>query len=152
MAALLIGGLGLLLQAWGFGRFQSVVQAEVDASMAENVARAFHSAERGDSAGVAASWADAAKAPSADAVKRFGDETLRRYGAFRSFSVVLRSPTGGATSGSFEVAATFDFERRELTGSARFTLGPTPGALLPRARLNGITLDDVDGELTLGER
>lgn len=152
MAALLIGGLGLLVQAWSFGKFQNVVQREVDVSMSENVTRAFHAAERGDSAGVAATWSSAARAPSAEEVARFGEETLRRYGSFRSFSVVLRSPTGGATSGTFDVAATFGFERRELTGSARFTLGATPGALLPRARLDRIALDDADGELVLGAK
>jgi len=148
--ALIAGALSVLLQIWILEWGSSTFRQSTAAQLNRSVDALFLAAQRGDHVAFLAQWAVATDPPSEAVVKEFGAETLRRYGSYRSFTPVLSAPAQGSGGGSIELAVTFSFDQRDLTGSIRYALVPNMGAFMPMPRITEVVIDDDAGQLVLG--
>jgi len=147
--ALAAGALSVLLQIWALEWGSAAFRRSTSAQLSRSVDALLLAAQRGDHEAFLAQWAVATDPPSAATVREFGAETLRRYGSYRSFTPVLSAPAGGGGT-SVELAVTFTFAERDLTGSIRYALVPNMGAFLPMPRITEVVIDDDAGRLALG--
>ena len=150
IVSLVVATASLLAQMWLLDWGASNIRQSTERELVRVVDTAMAAAQGGDGPAVLAMWATESDGPPLAAAEAFGEQTLRRYGAYQSFTTALSVPTRGSGGASFELAVTFEFARRDLTGSVRYTLVPTMNAFLPQPRLTEIVIDDDAGSLRLG--
>lgn len=148
--AVVAGTAALLLQMWALEWSASKLRRSTESELERVVDAAMAAAQAGDHTAVADLWADSAAAPSRETVVAFGNETLRRYGRYRSFTRTIQTPSRAPDGGGFEVAVVFSFSSRELTGSVRYALVPSMSSYLPLPRVREVVIDDQRGPLSLG--
>ncbi len=149
-AGLFLGVAGAVVQVVGFESFLSEYWRRLNLSMQEAVTTFIQSAQRGEMAAASREWAVGSPAPAGEAIRRFAEESERRYGRFQRVEFVSNSPGGSVTVPTLTVALLFVFERRELTGHAVFQIAPGPGRVFAEARLLELAIDDAEvGVLSL---
>ena len=121
LAAMLLGGAGMLLQGlvidWFTNRFRETVELRSEAA----IDALMRSATEADAEGVQANWGESS---SVAEVLELGGIARDRYGWFRGISVVGWTYGGGFAEPDVEAAVIWNFEGRDLTGSFRMRLVP----------------------------
>lgn len=147
LAAMLLGGAGLLVQGLAIDWFSARYRSEVESRSEANIDAVMRASQAGDLAAIAEAWGSRG---SAEALRRTGRESLERYGAFKGVSVVKWTYGGGLGETDLVAAVVWEFESRSLTGSFRMDL--VPGTTLsdpyPRPRAAELVIsDDRFGDL-----
>lgn len=146
IAAIAVSGGAMILQNELAVSYGQSFTRQLDGSARERVTSLMTAAEQGDANAAAKLFSRRIRPPTREAVERFGGELQRRYGRFQGMSIVARTPGGTFTAPTMTMAATFSFERRQLTGGVVFA----SEWLLPNVELLEVSLsDETDGELTL---
>lgn len=147
VAAMLLGGAGLLVQGFAIDWFSAKYRSEVESRSEAIVDSVMRAAQTDDAAAISAAWGGRDRTP---ALRELGAATLDRYGAFKGVSVVRWTYGGGVGEADLVAAAVWAFESRSLTGSFRMEL--VPGSSIsdpfPRPRPCELVIsDDRFGDL-----
>lgn len=151
-AAVLVGVCATISGAITWSRVLTGIRTWTDDAAVAAVEKFVRAAEAADAMGAREAWAAGSVNHLDDAVIiGFGDQAVRRYGAFRSFRVTSAVPGQTTIPATLEYAGTFAFDRAELTGAAGFVLEPTSTWSHPyNLRLQTIKIDDRSlGDLML---
>jgi hypothetical protein len=147
LAAMLLGGAGLLVQGLAVDWFSAKYRSEVESRSEANIDAVMRASQTGDLAAIAEAWGSRG---AAEALRRVGSESLERYGAFKGVSVVKWTYGGGLEESDLVAAVVWEFESRSLTGSFRMELvpGTTLSDPFPRPRASELVIsDDRFGDL-----
>ncbi|MGA1057535.1 MAG: DUF4190 domain-containing protein [Phycisphaerales bacterium] len=147
LAAMLLGGAGLLVQGLAIDWFSAKYRSEVESRSEVNIDAVMQAAQGGDLSAIAEAWGSRG---SAEALRRVGSDSLERYGAFKGVSVVKWTYGGGLGESDLVAAVVWEFESRSLTGSFRMELvpGTTLSDPFPRPRAAELVIsDDRFGDL-----
>ena len=121
IAAMLLGGAGLLLQGLVIDWFSAKYRSEVESRSETTIDELLRAAQAEDVAAIATAWGGRGQT---SALRDLGSETLERYGAFKWVSVVKWTYGGGLGDADLVAAVVWEFETRRLTGSFRMELVP----------------------------
>ena len=151
IAAMLLGGAGLLLQGIAIDWFSAKYRSEVESRSETTIDGLLRAAQAGEAAAIVEAWGGRDQT---SALREFGAEALDRYGAFKAVSVVKWTYGGGLGDADLIAAVVWEFESRRLTGSFRMEL--VPGTSIsdpfPRPRPAEVVIsDDRLGDLRVPE-
>lgn len=141
VAAMLLGGVGLLVQGLAIDWFSAKYRSEVETRSEAAIDAVMRAAQAGDVAAIVENWGGRGATA---ALRRVGTETLERYGAFKAVSIVKWTYGGGLGESDLTAAVVWDFESRSLTGSFRMELvpGTTLSDPFPRPRPAELVISD----------
>ncbi|MFZ9691554.1 MAG: DUF4190 domain-containing protein [Phycisphaerales bacterium] len=141
VAAMLLGGAGLLVQGIAIDWFSAKYRSEVESRSESSIDAVMRASQDGDGDAIAEHWGGRG---STAALRRLGAETLERYGTFKGVSVVKWTYGGGLGDSDLTAAVVWDFESRRLTGSFRMELvpGTTLSDPFPRPRPAELVISD----------
>jgi len=143
LAAMVLGGVGLIGQALVMQWHHEVYHAGLDAAMVATLESAIVASVDGDATQVRQMWSASVGRPSVEAVAEFGALIDERYGRVRAVSIVGRRPGRVGLTPTLEVGVTLTFERRTLVGGAVFGVLPTRVFGQPEVRLRSMSIDDA---------
>jgi len=157
IAGLVLGGSGLVLQAYATEWIASTVRDRFDRDLREGIAEILAAVAADGDGGTPrglARLAPDAPLSAADLVA-FATDARTRYGEPDGLSVLSQVPTGTAWSQEVTAALVFGFRRdgrrEERTGSAVAAVVTPLGSFLPRLRIREVRIEDrIDGDLVLG--
>ena len=152
IAAMLLGGAGLLLQGIAIDWFSAKYRSEVESRSEATIDGLLRAAQAGEAAAIVEAWGGRDQT---SALRELGGETLERYGPFKAVSVVKWTYGGGLGDADLIAAVVWEFESRRLTGSFRMEL--VPGTSIsdpfPWPRPAEVVIsDDRLGDLRVPER
>lgn len=141
IAAMLLGGAGLLLQGIAIDWFSAKYRSEVESRSEATIDGLLRAAQAGESEAIVEAWGGRERTSMLRAV---GAETLERYGPFKGVSVVKWTYGGGLGDADLIAAVVWEFESRRLTGSFRMELvpGTTISDPFPRPRPAEVLISD----------
>lgn len=150
LAAMLLGGAGLLVQGLAIDWFSNRYRAEVESRSEARIDAVLRAAQSNEVEAIAEAWGSRG---SLGDLRSLGAATLDRYGAFKGASVVKWTYGSGLSQPDLTAAVVWEFERRSLTGSFRMELipGTSLGDPFPSPRPAEIVIsDDRGGDLRIG--
>lgn len=148
LTAMVLGGVGLLVQGLAFDWMASRFQSEVETRSLDRVERLVRAASVGDAGAVAEAW-PRRHGGRGDEVIAFGTEATRRYGPFESISVSGWTYGGDFGEPDVLAATVWRFRDRDLTGTFRMRL--VPGTSLADPYPTPVPLELLIADETLGD-
>ncbi len=144
-------GIGLsIVSTVGLSVLSRAISDSSRDTMVSSIEQTIATAIDGNMHAVPSAWASTSATPTSAQVSDFGKQMKERYGAFQRFKMTTSNVGGSLLRQEHEVAGIFVFERRELTGSAKFEVRAAAGESWPTFELQSILIEDHElGELRL---
>lgn len=154
IAGIILGGLGLVFQAFAAERLAISVREAFDRDLREGVGAVLAATDDASSR-IAIGSVSASSAVSAADIRDFAETCRRRFGQPDGVSIVSQVPTGDAFRQEVTAAVVFGFRleggRRERTGSVTAEIVTGFDRFLPSLRIVEISIGGgPEGDLRLG--